>query len=78
MIQHINKQHLDFVDEVREAFEFNADLTTYRNEDDSLIALRFGLDKDCILVYELGGCIGNFVQQMNPSTARKVGYRDES
>lgn len=72
MIQHIKKMHLDFVQEAKEAFETNEKLETYRNEDDSLIALRMGKDRDCVLVYELGECIANFVQQINSTNVRKV------
>jgi len=39
---------------------------TNRNEDDSLIALRMGMDGDCVEVWELGNYIANFVQQMEP------------
>lgn len=63
----ITKRHLDFVQEAKEAFEGNPDGYTYRNgDDDSLIALRYGADRDCVLVYELGEKIANFVQQMDP------------
>jgi hypothetical protein len=66
MTQHITKSHLDFVQEAKEAFEKNSLLETYRNNHDHLIALRMGADRDCVLIYELGECIANFVQQMEP------------
>lgn len=70
MSQHITKYHLGFVDEAKEAFETNPKLHTYRNDEETLIALRTGSDKDCILVYELGECIGNFVQQVFPDVKK--------
>lgn len=76
MAQHITSRHLDFVNEAKEAFESNAKLHTYRDEEETLIALRYGEDRDCVLVYELGECVGNFVQQISPDI-RKV-LRDES
>lgn len=62
----ITKRHLSFVQEAREAFENNPDWYTYRDAHDSLIALRYGADRDCVLVYELGEEIANFVQQTEP------------
>jgi hypothetical protein len=62
----ITKDHLAFVQEAKEVFENNSIIETYRNVDCSLIALRYGSDRDCILVYELGDEIANFVQQLEP------------
>jgi hypothetical protein len=62
----ITKTHLAFVEEASDAFENNPNWYTYINADDSLIALRYGSDRDCVLVYELGFKIANFVQQMDP------------
>lgn len=62
----ITKQHLDFVQEAKEVFEAAPLLETYRNDDDTLIALRMGMDRDCVEVWELGNKIANFVQQMDP------------
>ncbi|MEK4149042.1 hypothetical protein NST02_18425 [Robertmurraya sp. FSL W8-0741] len=67
----ITKRHLDFVQEAKEAFEARPLLETYHGHD--LIALRMGVDRDCINVYELGDEIANFVQQMEPNPKpRKV------
>lgn len=63
----ITKQHLDFVQEAKEAFEDNPLFETWRNDDDALIALRMGMDRDCVEVWELGNYIANFVQQMDPN-----------
>lgn len=59
----INKGHLAFVEEAKQAFQSNDRLETYRNEIGEYIALRYGRDRDCIMVYELGQPIANFVQQ---------------
>jgi hypothetical protein len=66
--QQINKAHLAIMEEARNAFENNSLLETYGNKDDyDLIALRFGEDRDCVQIYELGEDIANFVQQMAPA-----------
>jgi hypothetical protein len=64
----ITKHHLAFVQEAKEAFEARPLLETYWNKDDfDLIALRMGMDRDCVNVYELGDEVANFVQQMEPN-----------
>lgn len=76
MVQQIEQCHLDFLEQAKEAFEVRPDFCTFRNGthdgNDTLIALRYGADRDCILIYELGDCIGNFVQQMKPAPLKKV------
>ncbi|MFD1335774.1 hypothetical protein ACFQ4N_09460 [Oceanobacillus iheyensis] len=67
----ISKEHLEFVEEAKKEFNSNPLLETYRNGDDSLIALRMGKDRDCVMVYKLNGCVANFIQQLNP-TKREV------
>lgn len=64
MSNQITKQHLEFVREAKDSFERVLNAETYTNTDETLIALRMGIDRDCVLVYELGDCIANFVQQM--------------
>lgn len=70
MVQQIEQRHLDFVKKAKEAFENDLSLYTFRNgtndDNDTLIALRYGIDRDCVLVYELGECVANFVQQTRP------------
>lgn len=76
---HITKHHLKFVQEAKEAFENNNLLETYWNKDDfDFIALRFGMDRDCVLVYELGDEIANFVQQMDPKPKPRKAVRQFS
>lgn len=62
----ITKEHLDFMDEARYAFLYNPRLETFRNEDNTLIALRRGFDRDCIEIHKLDGRVATFVQQMPP------------
>lgn len=70
MVQQIEKRHLEFVEEAKKAFEKDSGMYTFRDGthegNDTLVALRYGMDRDCILVYELGECIANFVQQTKP------------
>jgi hypothetical protein len=61
----ISKEALDFLNEARKAFSKNSNLTTYRCEKESFIALRGGFRDDCIMVYELGNPVGNFTQQLD-------------
>ncbi|WP_172369602.1 hypothetical protein [Sporosarcina jiandibaonis] len=53
MTAHIYQEDLDFLQEAKEAFESDYTLFTYRNDDDSLIALRRGEDRDCIHIYRI-------------------------
>lgn len=73
MTKQINQEHLNFVEQDRNAFESDIGLYTYRNgttdENVTMIALRYGMDRDCILLYELGECVANFVQQTYPAPA---------
>jgi len=63
----INKTHLAFLQDAKDAFEARPLLETYWDKDNfDLIALRFGMDRDCILLFELDDEIANFVQQMEP------------
>ncbi|APC48980.1 hypothetical protein BME96_12605 [Virgibacillus halodenitrificans] len=62
----ISKKHLEFVGEAKKAFEDNPIQETHRNGEETLIALRMGADRDCIMVYRLDGYVGNFVQQLQP------------
>ncbi|MGN7359977.1 hypothetical protein ACTHPF_26730 [Paenibacillus sp. SAF-054] len=64
-MKQIYPRHLEFVNEAARAFEDHLTLETYMNKDGDLIALRFGLDRDCVKVYELGEPVGFFVQQVD-------------
>lgn len=54
MAADLYQEDLDFLEEAKEAFTENVRLETYRNKDETHIALRYGLDRDCIHVYKLG------------------------
>lgn len=64
MSQQITKRHLSFLHEAKKAFEDNPLFETYQGN--TLIALRMGMDRDCVEIHELGDCVANFVQQMDP------------
>lgn len=74
-MKQIHPHHLAFVDEAARAFEENPRWETYMNAESNLIALRFGMDRDCIKLYELGEPVGFFAQQMDiriPSLRKEV------
>lgn len=77
MVQ-IKQWHLDFLEESKRAFEKDDRLETHRNEDDTLIALRYGIDRDCIKVFELGEDIAFFANVMRKAPPLYVGDVDES
>jgi hypothetical protein len=64
-MKQIYPEHLEFVAEAAKAFEEHLALETYKNKEGDLIALRFGADRDCIQVYELGEPVGFFAQQVD-------------
>lgn len=54
MAGNIYQEDLDFLEEAKGAFTENVRLETYRNKDETHIALRYGPDRDCIRIYKLG------------------------
>lgn len=50
---YIRQEHLEFLQEAKQAFTDNARMETYRNADDTFIALRQGQDRNCIEVFAL-------------------------
>ncbi|MBT2647231.1 hypothetical protein J7E52_10930 [Bacillus sp. ISL-34] len=64
---YIKPEHLAFLEEVKAVFEVNCRRETHQNEEGTLIALRFGADRDCINVFELGEEIAFFTQQIEPN-----------
>lgn len=62
----ITNYHLNFLEEAKQAFIDNPLQETYRNADEDLIALRYGMDRDCVLIYELGDKVAFFAQQIEP------------
>lgn len=69
----IYREHLDFMEEAKKAFEENLRLETYRNEEETLIALRYGIDRDCIQIYKLGEEVGFFANMMSVAPELRVG-----
>lgn len=63
----LHKADLEFFEEAKRGFESNPRLETYRNEDKTFIALRYGEDRDCIQVYQLGEEIAFIHQYMQPA-----------
>jgi len=61
----INQRHLDFLQESREHFSKEITCHTYNNGE--FIALRRGLDRDCVQIFILGEEIGFFAQMMDKS-----------
>ena len=77
MAQQITNQHLNFVEKAKEAFQNNPLLETYRDHpQNEMIALRMGVDRDCVLVFELGEEVANFVQQMDPQPGPRKEVRE--
>lgn len=72
----ISNEALEFVEEAKGRFTGDDDLTTYRNDEESFIALRGGFREDCMTVYELGRPVGNFVEQLPSQHKVLVDYED--
>lgn len=68
----ITKRHLAFLDEAKAVFEKNVCRETHWNTERDLIALRYGLDRDCINIFELGEEVGFFSQMIPPTDADKL------
>ncbi len=68
--------HLEFLEEAKAAFNENPRFETYRNEHDSLIALRYGRDRDSILVFELGMKVAFFHNVADKAPNLVVQYED--
>lgn len=64
---YIKPEHLAFLEEVKAVFGADCRRETHQNEEGTLIALRFGTDRDCINVFELGEEIAFFTQQIEPN-----------
>ncbi|MNW32476.1 hypothetical protein D3C74_94190 [compost metagenome] len=77
-MKQITQEHLTFLKEATEAFEQNERLETYSNKEGTLIALRYGLDRDCIKVLELGNEVAFFAQMISSSPAPRQSIHDFS
>ncbi|MGE6376582.1 hypothetical protein [Peribacillus muralis] len=63
---YIKPKHLPFLEETKEVFNANSRRETFTSEHGDLIALRFGEDRDCIKMFELGEEVAFFAQQIEP------------
>jgi len=63
---YIKPEHLTFLDECKRVFSENGRRVTHQSEDGSFIALRYGADRDCIQIFELGNEVAFFAQQIEP------------
>lgn len=63
----ITKRHLSFLNEAAGVFAGNVQRETFWNNDSDLLALRYGEDRDCIRIFEMGSEVGFFAQMIKPS-----------
>jgi len=63
----MNRETLKFVEGAKDFFNKSKKHFTYRDKDDEYIALRYGLDGDCIKVYQLGKELELFEQWCDKS-----------
>lgn len=69
----IYPHHLEFMEEAKKAFESNPRFETYRNTAGNLLALRYGMDRNCIAIHEIGEEIGFFAEVMERAPELVVG-----
>jgi hypothetical protein len=74
----ITQEHLDFMEEAKKAFEAYQRYETYRNDSNTLIALRYGVDRDCIQIFKLGSEVAFFENIMSKAPELYVGDLHES
>ena len=68
----IKRGTIEFVDQAKEVFKRDYNLSTYRDEDEGYIALRVGMFDDCIKVFELGDEVGLFEQWCERPTKPEI------
>jgi hypothetical protein len=78
MAVQITTDHLSFVVEAKKVFHEYPLMETYRNKEQTLIALRMGMDRDCIMVYELDEAVANFTSQLDPNPFPRTEVREFS
>ena len=72
----ISKTILSFVEEAKKQFAYDKQLTTYRDWNESLIALRTGEDRDTITVFKLDSFVADFTEQLEPCPFPREAARD--
>lgn len=65
-MKQISARHLEFLETAKREFSSNILLETWQDEGD-LIALRYGEDRDCVHIFELGESVA-FFANMIPAT----------
>lgn len=71
-MRQITGRHLEFLEEVKERFKANIKLESWRSKDGDLIALRRGMDRDCIQIIDLGDEVAFFAQAIPPTDGGKL------
>lgn len=61
-MQEISKRDLEFLEESKKQFLSNPAYETFRSKNDEYIALRMGIDEDCIMIYRIDQPVANFAQ----------------
>lgn len=72
----ITQEHLCFLEETKQVFSSDVRRETHINKDGDLIALRYGMDRDCIKIIMLGENVGFFAQMIShkSKTPDKTAY----
>ncbi|QJT71671.1 hypothetical protein [Psychrobacillus phage Spoks] len=73
----VYQEDLDFLEESKDAFNNNLRLEPYRNDKETHIALRYGLDRDCIKICKLGESVLFANNVMNKAPQLVVMKNDE-
>lgn len=76
-MKQISNEHLKFLEEAKQIFIDEPFRETHRNDDETLIALRYGEDRDCVWIYELGESVAFFAQQIEPMPIEKKLKQEE-
>ncbi|GIO57966.1 hypothetical protein [Paenibacillus cineris] len=70
-MKQITARHLTFLQIAINVFETDVLRETHWNTDRDLVALRYGTDRDCIQIFELGEEVGFFSQMIPPTDGEK-------
>lgn len=78
MSTNIKPETIEFLNRAKKFFDQSLDHVSFRDEDVGLIALRYGLDDNCILLFELGNEIAFFEDWMDRTTTEeKIKHHEE-
>lgn len=70
-MKQIRARHLEFLETAKREFSKNILLETWRDEGD-LIALRYGADRDCVHIFELGESVAFFANMIPATDGREL------